>query len=555
MKNINKNDTMRETFYNDLLFIYKIASISDYFWPSYGERYERQWKQFNKGLSDFSKVKENSIIYADLFLIEEFNIFNQIKVPFVLISGEHDVSVPFMDSKKKSDKLLLLLENPNLIKWYSVNVDFKHPKLESIPIGVSKHVPTLMEEKNIPLLKESYMAWNVTSSNKDVEYFFHNFLNIFSVKENFRRSDKKMLYCRMTVGNSVNSFHEFENIRSETLEKLKLNGFKDIDSTLIYWTDYLIEMVNYKFCVSLPGKGLDCYRTWEALSIGVIPIVISTNLDPLYENLPVLIVNDFSTVTEEFLNEKYQEMCSKLDTYDWFKLGTSYWIHKIKNELDIRKRISKSDNELEKIIEHIRYSLENAANGCSKLNEEILEFEGLSGFKTRHFYNNICSMDNCRYLEIGTWHGSSSISAMYKNNLNGIFIDNYSLFEGNKDIFLETVEKYKSNSTYRLLDEDCWKVNLAGLQTINTYLYDGPHEYKDHYNSIKYYYPLLEENCIVMIDDWNWEDVRNGTLDAFKDLNTNIKFKYEIITEQPHYDYDGKIGWWNGIGIFVIGKN
>ena len=58
-----------------------------------------------------------------------------------------------------------------------------------------------------------------------------------------------------------------------------------------------------------------------------------------------------------------------------------------------------------------------------------------------------------------------------------------------------------------------------------------------------------------MIDDWNWEDVRNGTLDAFKDLNTNIKFKYEIITEQPHYDYDGKIGWWNGIGIFVIGKN
>ena len=44
-------------------------------------------------------------------------------------------------------------------------------------------------------------------------------------------------------------------------------------------------------------------------------------------------------------------------------------------------------------------------------------------------------------------------------------------------------------------------------------------------------------------------------MDAFKDLNTNIKFKYEIITEQPHYTDEGKNGWWNGIGIFVIGKN
>jgi hypothetical protein len=105
---------MRETFYHDLLFIYKFASVCDYFWPPYGERYEKQWKQFNKGLFDFSKVKENSIIYADLFLINEFNIFNEIKVPFVLVSGEHDVSVPFMDSKNKSDKLFPLLENPNL---------------------------------------------------------------------------------------------------------------------------------------------------------------------------------------------------------------------------------------------------------------------------------------------------------------------------------------------------------------------------------------------------------------------------------------------------------
>ena len=547
---------MRETFYYDLLFIYKFASVCDYFWPPYGERYDRQWKQFNKGLFDFSKVKENSIIYGDLIALTEFNVFNQIKVPFVLVSGEHDISVPFM-YKQKSDKLLPLLENPNLIKWFSINVDFVHPKLECIPIGLAKHIPVLIQAKNEHLLNEDYMAWNVASSYNDVEYFLHNFLNIHSIKDNYRKLDKKMLYCRMTISNSVNTFHLFENIRSETLKKLKLNGFKDIEQKLVFWTDYITEMVNYKFCLSLPGQGLDCYRTWEALSIGVIPVVISTNLNVLYENLPVVIVDDFSIVTEEFLNKKHEEICSNLDNYDWHKLSTSYWIHKIKGELNIRKKISKSseDDELEKVIGHIRYSLEKAANGCSKLTNEILQFPGMSGFKTRHFYNNICSMDNCRYLEIGTWHGSSSISAMYKNNLNGIFIDNYSLFEANKEIFLEAAEKYKTESKYRLLDENCWDVNLAGLQTVNTYIYDGPHEYSDQYNAIKYYYPLLEENCIVIIDDWSWEDVRNATMDAFKDLNTNIKFKYEIITEQPHYTDEGKNGWWNGIGIFVIGKN
>ena len=90
-----------------------------------------------------------------------------------------DYSVPYLDTKKKSeeyvDLILKLLENENLIKWYSVNVDYKHPKLECLPLGLAKHVPTLIKADSIPLLNESYMAWNVCSANKDIEYFFNNF--------------------------------------------------------------------------------------------------------------------------------------------------------------------------------------------------------------------------------------------------------------------------------------------------------------------------------------------------------------------------------------------
>jgi hypothetical protein len=87
-------------------------------------------------------------------------------------------------------------------------------------------------------------------------------------------------------------------------------------------------------------------------------------------------------------------------------------------------------------IHHIVTSITNAENNVSKIDDkttegqEILTYEGYTGTKTRHLYNNICSDTHkvpIRYLEIGTWNGSSSISAVYKNNIEALFIDNLSI--------------------------------------------------------------------------------------------------------------------------------
>ena len=68
-------------------------------------------------------------------------------------------------------------------------------------------------------------------------------------------------------------------------------------------------------------------------------------------------------------------------------------------------------------IKHIETALQNAENYISNIDKEILEMKGMSGIKTRHFYNNICSMQDSRYLEIGTWKGSSFCSAMSNNKM------------------------------------------------------------------------------------------------------------------------------------------
>ena len=57
-----------------------------------------------------------------------------------------------------------------------------------------------------------------------------------------------------------------------------------------------------KFTVSPPGIGWDCYRTWEAVLFGSIPIVIgSPAYSQLYRDSPVMVVDDWTEVTVDRL--------------------------------------------------------------------------------------------------------------------------------------------------------------------------------------------------------------------------------------------------------------
>eukprot|EP00543_Licmophora_paradoxa_P004713 CAMPEP_0202451842 /NCGR_PEP_ID=MMETSP1360-20130828/10182_1 /ASSEMBLY_ACC=CAM_ASM_000848 /TAXON_ID=515479 /ORGANISM="Licmophora paradoxa, Strain CCMP2313" /LENGTH=186 /DNA_ID=CAMNT_0049070505 /DNA_START=358 /DNA_END=918 /DNA_ORIENTATION=+ len=64
----------------------------------------------------------------------------------------------------------------------------------------------------------------------------------------------------------------------------------------------------YRYGVSPFGYGLDCYRTWEMLWMGMIPIVRSSSLDSLYRRLPVIIVQDYND-----LCRRYDDGSSYLD--------------------------------------------------------------------------------------------------------------------------------------------------------------------------------------------------------------------------------------------------
>lgn len=213
------------------------------------------------------------------------------------------------------------------------------------------------------------------------------------------------------------------------------------------------------------------------------------------------------------------------------------------------------------IISHVDKAYRDAEKGISKVSPDILNLPGMSGSYTRHFYNNVCAMPHTRYLEIGSWKGSSIASAMYKNTMDVcVAIDNWSEFGGPKNEFMNVFNAYKGGNNAMVFERDCW--DSALLETLapykfNIYMYDGYHSEEAQYKALIKYLPCLDDTFLWIVDDWNAPEVRNGTLRAIQDSGVTILWKQEtrLTWDNSHTEMSlAKSTWWNGIAYFVIQK-
>ncbi len=209
--------------------------------------------------------------------------------------------------------------------------------------------------------------------------------------------------------------------------------------------------------------------------------------------------------------------------------------------------------------QQIDNAFEKAGKEESKITNEILNMDGMSGKKTRHFYNNLLNKDGLRYLEIGTWKGSSVCSAMCGNKAKVVCIDNWSEFGGPKDEFLQNFNTFKGENDATFLEQDCYQVDISQLPKFNIYMYDGNHSKDSHYKALVHYYNCLDDTFIFIVDDWNWRDVRDGTYESFKQLNLTVLYEREIRTtnddSHPPVGSEARKYWHNGIYVAILKKN
>jgi len=232
------------------------------------------------------------------------------------------------------------------------------------------------------------------------------------------------------------------------------------------------------------------------------------------------------------------------------------------------------------LTKHVIKALNKANTFDTKLPRGILDLEGMSGIKTRIFYNELCSLTfedrKTNYLEVGVWKGSSTCSALYGNdNLNTYVIENWSEFGGPKNDFETNMKTFVGDAQVTIIEDNFTTFDVSRIRDkIDLYLYDGEHSEESHFLAIEKIWPLLADESIFIVDDWNFPEIQRATRRALKGKTVLEEFivTYNTDLNHPHRDLCSPLLWrekghlfhtclpvathefWNGIAVFVLQK-
>jgi hypothetical protein len=138
-------------------------------------------------------------------------------------------------------------------------------------------------------------------------------------------------------------------------------------------------------------------------------------------------------------------------------------------------------------------------------------------------------------------------------------VDNWTEFGGRASEFYVNLAALKGpDASVNIIEQDFRTVNYAALGPFNVGFYDGPHTEQDQYDGARIVIEAMEANSVLLVDDWNWEQVRIGTMRAIRYTGTNIDFSIDVRTSLdnrvPAHAYGGS-DWNNGLFAAVISRS
>jgi len=178
----------------------------------------------------------------------------------------------------------------NLKRWFGQNVMTTNDKVTPLPIG----------------LENDYIGGQPQRKH------------ILNGKSSENREASKLVYLNCSIGT-------YRPDRQPAYDYFSSKGWCTVKphGSLDYY-HYCNDILDHHFSICPRGNGLDCHRNWEILYLNRYPVMKKYyGLEKLYSDLPVVFVNDWSEVTEEFLRNKLETM--RNTTYNMDKLRYSYW--------------------------------------------------------------------------------------------------------------------------------------------------------------------------------------------------------------------------------------
>lgn len=234
--------------FNDIITGDRVLSLCDIVFCTRDTlSYHQNLQKFNKEvivINDYKNINVNNLyryigeIRKQVLKIHVYThaLGDFIKYIFPYLEMLENKYIFYMHNSDHSfdERYTTLLNSPNVLKVYSQNVAMQHSKLHLLPIGVAN---SMFKHGDLLTL---YKTMSVTFINKKEK-------NIFA----------------SALGNShlVRKLIDLTNF--EVSPKLDYNM-------------YLYELSRHYFCLCPRGNGMDTHRFWEALYLGVIPVVINT---------------------------------------------------------------------------------------------------------------------------------------------------------------------------------------------------------------------------------------------------------------------------------------
>jgi hypothetical protein len=243
-------------------------------------------------LSDLAKYNNKTLLVSNLDIDfpppkppYEYDAFFDIKkLP------QNYEEIPYIN-KIQNDVTNVLEQNHTHVFAHAVSID--HPLIQMVPAGI-----------------------------------FSRF-NHFHLKTN-----PKTILCYANFGLSCDRW--FGNPRNTVLHDIQSIQFiikENIISTEVARRDHMNfnhfyqQISQSKFSICPRGCGIDTYRLWDCICLGCIPIVEKYGGYERFTDLPILFVDsftDYGKLTEDYLQQKYDEMMTR--KYNYSMLTVDYWV-------------------------------------------------------------------------------------------------------------------------------------------------------------------------------------------------------------------------------------
>jgi hypothetical protein len=239
--------------------------------------------------TDPSRIRSAEVVFVQSSEIGRFlaSILPDIVAPFVLITHNGDLNIDQTFSTLAADARLL--------RWFAQNALFRHPKLTAIPIG----------------LENRFLHCNGVVGD------FNRLADRTAHKKN------RILYG-FTVGNNPKERIPAQDALlasplADAVPRLNSRAYRGL-------------LERYGFVASPPGNGIDCHRTWEALYLGVVPILKKSPFYDHFPGLPALFVNDWAEILdwdEAYLSQSRDFLSSRIESCSFLRFD--YWLNLLRH--------------------------------------------------------------------------------------------------------------------------------------------------------------------------------------------------------------------------------